>query len=92
MIEGDAEHHHHEADDGDEQPEAGPGVVGLAQLDPDQPSERHPGGAAEVQFARHGPVYLNSMRISRQMPRASGMTSQIVPDVAICAHSSAVGL
>ena len=36
--------------------------------------------------------YLNSMRSSRQIPKASGMISQIVPDVAICAHSSAVGV
>ena len=35
--------------------------------------------------------YLNSMRSRRQTPITSGMISQIVPEVAICAHCSAFG-
>ena len=40
-----------EQPDRDEQPPAGPGVDDLAQLDPDQPGERHPGVVSSLRSA-----------------------------------------
>ena len=48
-----AGHQDHDQGDPHEQPEAGAGVAGLAQLDRDQPRERHPGGRGEVALSRH---------------------------------------
>ena len=71
------------------------GVERLAELDLGHPGHRDVRGGRDVE-GRDGMsgsrlAHLNSILIRRQMPRASGMISQIVPEVAIWAHCSAVG-